>query len=565
MNRLLAPAFEKSTDPNTTNKTHAETTTEQHTTAPCPPRHDRTARLTALETGGLNPVRRYLLLRHLTGCAACRAERERIALLSAGLRALCAAPAPPMPPLPQQETAPPPRFFDTVRGLTAPKRAALFAAVMLVASAGAVLTALPGGPVRPTAAFARVEKAMNQVTTAVWQERTYYLGKTARKLDRQHTVRVRMDPPAMLMETSAAGAATGERHLTTSRGILIYAPEGRHFIQFGDITDNEILQSFVKSELRRGFRRALIFPRDASQQKDNYTGYEPFKWRETPWEVRQTTLNGAAVLRYTRDTALYRDDSAWWRKQKPREFRETVYADPRTFLIVRREDERMDTPVGDTLTVRDNFRYNVPMPPDTFDLPAPVGQTLLVTQGMPPGRHPVKASDHDGAGNAVRLLTAARQRRDWDRYAELYDFDFAPQRTVLKNAAMARIVPAQFRRETQQPPATTKAAYREQIRKEFRAGEPYRSWRIDRVDKVEYEQTYLYTRRSESIPFPPRTPPDTFNVQASLTATTESGEAVKSGAFFTVRRIGSAFRVADIRFYDVPKSSKSVPAPRCRE
>ncbi|MBC7809329.1 MAG: hypothetical protein H7145_24610 [Akkermansiaceae bacterium] len=529
--------------------------------APPTPRHDRTAQLTALGTGGLNALQRHLLLRHVARCPACRAERERIALLSAGLRALSAAPSPALllpVTTPDAFNTSLSRFWERGNRFSLPKRTALFAATAaLLITAGTVLTTLPGGPLRPTAAFARLEKAMDQVKTAQWKDVTYYAGRLPSKPGEESSIWVRLDEPATSRESPLfAGAAVRERYLTTPHGTLFYAPGAHHYWASDNYSVSESSQANQVNRttpLRAALRRALLFPRDAAERNSDHTDAPPYKWRESLWESKRTVLNGTEALCFTRRSALYRDDSPFWRKQKPREIRETVYADPETFLIVRRETEQTHGAIGRTLTISHGFRYNVPPPPGTFEVSVPVGRTVLVTQAMLPGGDPVSAPDRRGAQKAVRSLTDARNRNDWDAFAGVYDFGFAPQKHVLRESAAKRILPLTLHRESYPLPARTGSENRVQEQENFRRGKPYRSWRIDGIDSVKYEGTYLYTRRSESDPFPPRTPPDTFAVRARLAAVTRTGRTEKKSASFTVRKTGTDFRVTEIRFVDPPK------------
>ncbi|MBC8138375.1 MAG: hypothetical protein H8F28_21055 [Fibrella sp.] len=527
--------------------------------APPTPRHDRTASLTALETGGLNALQRHFLLRHLAGCAECRAERERIALLSAGLRSLSSAPA---PALLQVPTEPVP---DTFRGpfsqfggaFSLPKRVAVFAAV-LVLSAGAVLTTLPGGPVRPTVAFARVEQAMDRVKTATWNERVYYPDdKAGRKPHDERSVWVRMDLPAVLSKVvPPEGATSAIWFLTTTRGVLAYSPGERHFFLW-EHSPSKPGQILGARELRRNVRRSLMFPRDKREQGRDHGADVLFTWQQSPWTSRKVRRNGAEVLRFTRYSTRFRNDIPLGRKQKPQKFRETVYADPETFLLVRREVEKTDGEPGRSLEVSDGFRYNVALPSGDFRITAPVGKTLLLSDRTNTGvRAPVPPSDQRGARNAVHLLTAARNRNDWNAYANVRDFAFVPQKNVLIESSRGH-VPAKYRGKRDPRLATTESGYRAEVRKNFRQGTPYRSWRIEGITHLSYDGTYLYTRRSASDAFPPTTPPDVFDVRARLTAITSTGKTETKGAFFTVRKSGTTFRVANVRYYYLPKTAPS--------
>ncbi len=527
-----------------------------------PSHHDRTASLTALETGQLNYVERYFLLRHLAFCPTCRAERERIALLSAGLRSLATAPAPalrePVPETPTNRfTVLPSRLWEMGKELSMPNRIAIIATVSLVLI-GVIVTTLPGGPVHPVIAFARVEQAMDQVKTATWTERLYYPNdKNGRKPSEGSNMWVRLDPPTQLRKvTPYYGAPKGTRFLTTPRGILVYSPGESYFNLFGTYSAKEPGHVLDAKELRSDIHDSLIFPRDTGGQSTDRTRDAPFKWRESRWKSNKTRLNGVETLCFTRHSVRYRDDTASWRNQKSQEYSETVYADPQTFLVVRRE---LNT--GHSLTISDNFHYNAVPPPDTFAVTVPIGQTVIVSDTTRTGCYaPVSVADRRGAEGAVRLLTEARNRNDWEAYVRVRDFEFVPQRRALMQASV-RNLPMKQRRASDHPVATTEPAYRAQVHDGFLKGNPYRSWRIDSIERVEHSDTYLFTRREESDEFPPRTSPDTFVVLSKLTLVTTAGKMERKQAAYTVRKIGDAFRVASVQFFAPSKRSVTSLSP----
>ena len=531
--------------------------------SPISPFHLRARDLSGLAANDLSPRRADRVRRHLASCASCRAEWEAIQMLfrTAQTARFDAAPpelrerifaAHPLSVPLERTIMPVPVFVRPVFGATVAA-----ASVVTVLSLGALY-----GPAlvlrAPRAvAFSVVESAMASIKTVEWTETRTQPKASGNgfKITDANDVWVRLNTPAMVVKSAAyAHKPGGHRFLHTERGTLSFTPGGRDYF----LMDGSLNHQKNAAALKRRIVEAIIFPHTTTAQNavqtDGWGADAPFKWRSSPWKIETVQMKNKPTLRFSRHSVRFRDDDPWWKKQTKQEYNLTIFADPQTYRIVRREWEQTAGAGGPSRTVSDDFHYNEMPPEDTFAaVPPPVGTPVIFTDWTETGtKAKVPDEKRKIALDLINRLTQARSKNDWAAFSALRDFSYEPlhHQIFWETETPTAKEKAQYAAD----PRRSEAAYRAAVEKGFKSGASYTSWRVDKIVSVGYGFDYLYTRKSEAEPFPPMTKPTSFEVRAHVTPSVKNNKtAPQQFTTFTIVETSAGLRIAGIRFDGSPR------------
>ncbi len=532
--------------------------------------HLRPVDFSRLASDDLPERKAHELRRHLSDCAQCQAEWQSVqtvwlAARDEPTRALAAPPdalrerifalLPTSPARPERKPAMLSFLFD---------RPVAFASLAAATTVCVGVGALTYGPAlvfhAPRAvAFEEVEAAMGGIKTATWTEtstRAITKAPKRRVLSNKGTAYwARLDPPALVYKSTVDGhRPESHRFLTTERGTLSYTPGKKEYFLF----NGPSVRQEGAARLRRRIVETLLFPQTTSGQNAVQTPGEPddapFKWRNTPWKSESVTLNGRPALRFSRHSVRFRDDDPWWKKQVKQEYNLTLFADPQTFRIVRREWEQTAGIGWRGRTVSEQFRYNETPPEGLLDVtPPPVGKPILITDWSATGiKSKVPDAQKKEATAIVYRIAEARNKNDWKTFAGLRDFTYEPMEHALYDED--RTMTAGEKEREARDSRRSETTFRAEIERNFKAGTPYSKWRVDKVTGSGYGFSYVYTRQNDREVFPPVTPPTSFVSYALITPTTKDGKlAPQQSAQFTFVQTNAGLRVASIQFEGSPR------------
>lgn len=365
--------------------------------------------------GSLGPLAAWRLRRHLAVCSVCAAERDAFGRLDARL---CADdPAAGFVPVTHRREHSPLPAPPVVR------RRILLAGVSaaVVGTVGAIVVFAPG-PI----AFAQVQQAMADVRTAEWtQMETWFPSRgdgenTGRRVAKTR-VRARLDPPALLLETTVRQKINGAEERFT--GISLKTPDG--FRTYQSRTHEIVLLPYdltphkgakvTRAGLAAGLRHEIL-------SKLMFT--PPTSERKIMCETRKVTLNGKPALQFTFRTEPKQNEKEDYVRRTLR-----LWADPETKRVLRSEREERDA-ATDALThleVSENIHCDIPVPDAAFALNAPAGT-------------PVYHENYWWANRSSATLTRAEKVRvnrlidetyagvlasDWKRAAAGWDLGYA--------------------------------------------------------------------------------------------------------------------------------------------
>jgi len=402
---------------------------------------------------------------------------------------------------------------DTEPIQTTPLRWPRFALAggLIVASGIALVALRPGTPLAPAAAFADVQRAMEQIQTATWHEQAAW-----QKMPMVYYMR--QNPPAIAVQDN--GGSLGLM-VSDARGQLSRDSKGIIWIWKRNLNIREqINQSlyFKQEDLEKSMRE------DFSH-----------KWRYSPW--KRTEKNG--FIEFEREGTRYRDDTNWWRKQKPQVYSYFYRVDPKTNRINRTEWRQAQGVPGKSSNVRTNSRYNVPLKPGIFDIVPPVGNTVTyIDPSMVGDRIRSKASSDLSTADATAIqstltrLAEAYNRKSWAEYLALRD----------------TTAPRLFVRSASTPEA--------KVRAEFDKRPEWRTWDRLSVKTSHYNTVFQATRRSESDVFPPANPNDRVEAGVVVQGRNGSGALIKTTAIIGLLKREGTWKVSYMRFPQPGKFQK---------
>jgi hypothetical protein len=302
---------------------------------------------------------------------------------------------------------------------------------------GAVLVAgtvifftIPGGPLRPTPSFAQVEAAMGRINTAHWTNSITYLIYLNGKRRGYRCVMdcwVDLDTHRLSYRTIKLEPINPSDGIQMSQTEL-YVDENAHWSFARGYMDTYMKMDPVtiqgKKSLLEYLRELILLPVSDPQhveilkvqgKKQQYT-FSAWKQSDVKWK-------GQRVLKYTRTITFGEGAQAMPRLV-------TIWVDPKTMRLLQQDtrQEQDSNPKTAYLynTTSDNFRYNEPPPPGTFDLPVPkVGQRFGLGKTL---ENPFLHKDNDPAVAALaRQVMECFGRRDADRLFSLWDTEGVPE------------------------------------------------------------------------------------------------------------------------------------------
>lgn len=342
-----------------------------------------TADFAELAAGDLGRAAAWRLRRHLAGCAECHAEAQ-------GMAALFAAARREVPDLPLALTD---RTWEAFvapgaahhRTRWVPRRVAV-GAIGLTAGVAALaaFSLLPGTPVQPIPAFAEVEAATANVSTATWQTKYYRDqwgdGRMAYTIGTEEWVR--LSPPATSSRSlpEPGMVMDYDRRVWTPEGWVSYRAKPNKYV---------VMRTNLRpgDEMRRVIRKSILSsisaPEDRSVEEAQplRPGGKPL-FRFTPWRGDYDTRDGKRLLRFRRRMEPVPLPAGYTPSARvvPSQF--TVWADPGTRRVVRTQVDR-STPwpgggADQERVVTEDYRYNVAPPSGTFDLRPTAGAAVVV-------------------------------------------------------------------------------------------------------------------------------------------------------------------------------------------
>jgi outer membrane lipoprotein-sorting protein len=491
-----------------------------------------------------SPTERTAMERHAADCATCADERYVVEIVFQQARSLSV-------PSAQTETARE-RVWQAVRKdirPAIPQRRSLIpgswdfggAAVVIMLLIIVACLCFPGAPVQPTVAFAEVEAAMSKVDTATWTVTIRlprpnplpprYVGEMSAEC------RASLNPPRLKQEfTLSTRQALQMDFRTVSDGQYTLGYINMRTPQY--VRGEQMLEEIDVSAKtpRDRIQSLLIFPQDEAlhgplQVADTIL-YAPQIKRirhRSAWKSRKDTLNGKEVIRFESSVTIATLSSQGAKKQTRPYSRWTIWADPTTYRILRREIVHPGI-YGWTM-ISDNFRYNVRLPDKSFQLPPPpVGTPYQYFDATRAGRERARVTPQEIAQiqNIIQQSVSAWNRHDRAAFTALWDFRFE---------------------ETEAALFLNRAVNEDRIRANERKwlgqmekGEPFRTWPKESLDNAR-TTTVWYVRRTESDPFPPDgTRPTIYHVSTrGIQRIPQSGTIYASS--FRLRRIGDNFRL----------------------
>jgi hypothetical protein len=434
-----------------------------------------------------------------------------------------------------------------------------------IAAVGATMYFLPGTPVQPVVAFARVEEAMRNVEAVTWTETVSFhrelKGRTS-DINRQYACWVTLTPPRFASRETSAPQLIVQG---TNR------PLPPRMWRVGSLWDGETMISYTQDILtyqrskagysfggrwgntpRERIRDLVLFrpPSGAADGGGTETSTLP-GGKQSDWQSTKDVLGGRQVLRF---------ESKWTRTASLRTTRrqETIWkiwVDPKTYRVIRREVRALSRPpmggTAESVTISDNYRYNETVPTERFSVPVPpVGTTYQFTNPEP------GHNDRDLAspGDAERIKAVLRKawdawnRRDRDAFAAQWDFTFNERK-------IAALWHTPFDEKYMGGNGRRWLAMLE-------SPEINREWPIESFEYARTKDT-LYERESVRDPFPPtrETRPVVYQVSIRYSSKKQRPRSdFDIDTIFTLRRIGDDFRLIYIDTRTRASKPKSVPS-----
>jgi hypothetical protein len=496
--------------------------------------------------------------RHTAECATCATERRSVEAVFASARALPSIETPAAFLNERVWNALPPQPMPTPSRRSLLLRCAMGGAAMAITAGSiAMLSFLPGTPVQPTPAFARVEEAMQGVRAVSWTEthsRHYQAtkegqlrnGKKTATINRRFSYWVTPAPPRYAMRETTESTPTQTADF--SRVARVW--DGETTVSY---TQDRSTYSRNKVRATQGERtgptprewvRDLFLVRPPSETGESGTSMmlpggvmftpRPSE-RLSAWQSVKDTLNGRQALRFERwltpdGKPLSHLGMAW-----------KIWVDPKTYRVIRREF-RTRAPlsngvVTETVDISENFRYNETLPLDVFTLPVPpVGKPYQFTnedirsEVMRGRRDLASPEDAERIKAVLRKAAEAWNRRDRDSFAAQWDFTFNEKKiTPLQRRPFNRKLSGNGRRWLAMLETPEITWY----------------WPTESMEDA-YTWDVLYERSTERDPFPPS--PNTRPVVYEVTLRFSRQRPIPGtiNGFFTrfiLRRIGDDFRL----------------------
>lgn len=376
---------------------------------------------------------------------------------------------------------------------------------LVLASGVALVTLRPGSAplLAPAVAFADVQRAMEKIQTATWHEQ-------ARWQKVPMVYYMRQNPPAIAVQDNEGGL-----------GVMVSDARG----QFS--RDNKGIVWIWKRNLdiRDKINQSLYFKPDDLEKslRDDYS----YKWRYTPW--KRTEKNG--FIEFEREGTRYRDDTNWWKKQKPQTYVYFYQVDPKTNLINRATWRQAKGVPGKNTNVRSSFRYNVPLKPGIFDIEPLLGKPITyIDVSMTEDRVRSKKSSD------LSSTDAAAVQATLNRLAEAYNRKSWAEYLALRDTTSSRL----FVRQASTP--------EDKVRAEFDKRPEWRTWNRVSVKTSHYNTVFQATRHSESDAFPPPNPNDRLEAGVVVEGLNSTGTTRKAAALVGLLKRGDIWKVSYMRF-----------------
>lgn len=402
-------------------------------------------------------------------------------------------------------------------------------------------------------AFARVEAAMADVQTATWTETCTTVWDFGIRRDKKTSAETnttvtqfwaQFDPVRMasriVFEDSTArreGAPKLQQTIVVDgRHLLLQSatpanPDALLRYSQQDVTQTgSDFSSSPQQSLRDRLVQSLLFPREAGEQRAKRVDRtspigRSYTVRFDAWTSHPDRLGNTPVLRFeTIQEYVYQPNT---KKERHTKCAWKVWVDPNTYRIVRREISSLPSD-EDTFTTRnigrftsrvvsENFKYNVPVPPQVFEVPRPplnhwFSFNDLTREGYQ--NKSVTPEQKRAMERVVRQTIAAWNRRDSRSFLPLWDFGFFNRLPNIPDNKLFSSVSA--------------AQQRQHWAARLQKGVPYQQWRVTAVypaDKA--TQNPLFVLRSENEAFPPTPHPerDVYRVNTRGLAVLKLGAA----------------------------------------
>jgi outer membrane lipoprotein-sorting protein len=363
-------------------------------------------------------------------------------------------------------------------------------------AAGAVLFfAMPGGVVRPTISFARVEEALASVRTATWTVMVEGESETNGKVRRWRSTALNwadlVQAKIATIEPDKDKDGKGSKMVFDGTKILAFLP-GNNVYFLSDPMPRDYGRG--KTPLER-VRSAVLFKQENLREENTSFSSATMRYSWKPWISRNELLEDKSTLRFDR-TGSYKleFDNPKFNDDKKTEFTETIWVEPDTYRLIRRET----VSDGKSRLICSGYRYNETPPPGTFEVPKPkigVPYRFVDDTHDSPSRKFTKLT---GAEYTAAVATMTRAIQAWDKGdpdAFVREFDF-------EEVAWRHEV---FDDTKKQTPAQYAASQRWQWRSRVKNRDAYLSWQAPEFLDVAYNHYEAgYIRRKESDPFPPQ-------------------------------------------------------------
>ncbi|WP_309721664.1 hypothetical protein [Armatimonas sp.] len=360
--------------------------------------------------------------------------------------------------------------------------------VALVAGA-TLFFAMPGGPLQPIPSFASVEESMGKVHTATWRvhitiqnqevksayktyfEQTYWADLKQRKIARLFS--------------------TGKEIREDKHQIRLFKAKGSSdMYSIGDRSSK-----FDASDGDIWVDKTIYFY-NSGNNNDRELG-------SGNWKSDRIRERGMDYIRYRR----YSVKKHYFPYKTISRILETVFVDPKTKLIVRRESRHVYTNSSgsgrnESVWIEDGFRYNLAPPAGAFDITPPLGKLFRLRDYR---LREVSEQDKKILEQQARKAMQAWNQKDTKSFGDLFDFYATGQLNSFRVRNNPDSVKASFWRKT----------WTEHLQKR----EPYLEYLS--YDKpffhYDFGRMRLYTRTSTSEAFPPPIPMDEVTVGGTAT------------------------------------------------
>jgi hypothetical protein len=241
---------------------------------------------------------------------------------------------------------------------------------------------------------------MLDIETATWVETRTMYG------EHPHTIRtetwIRIDPPAKAWRNHHGPDSwsfdildeRGHLHTASSWGNCVIYPSPRQL---------------TSEELRR---EVCLTRRAVANEQDVESGDS-----DTGWLVEETELADKVVRRYSKEYV-----------QGNFGVSVALYVDPETNRYVRVERSETSLPTGEKVSeeVRDQYCYNIDLPPDTFEMPPGKPVEKADTRDvMPEVWDTLREADRQAIKGCIATLDAGWSEGNFPRFASAWRFDKA--------------------------------------------------------------------------------------------------------------------------------------------